>query len=108
MSLLYFIAASFAEIIGCYSFWAWLRLNKSCIYIIPGVAFLIMFAYLLTLVESEFAGRAYAAYGAVYIVSSLLWMWGFEKVVPSKWDIVGATFSIFGAMIIIFGMIKKI
>ena len=36
------------------------------------MALLALFAYLLTLVDSENAGRAYAAYGGVYIVSSIL------------------------------------
>ena len=33
------------------------------------------FAYLLTLVDAEHAGRTYAAYGGVYIVSAIAWLW---------------------------------
>jgi small multidrug resistance family-3 protein len=41
-----------------------------------------MFAYLLTLVEAAAAGRAYAAYGGIYIAASLLWLWSVEGDVP--------------------------
>jgi small multidrug resistance family-3 protein len=38
----------------------------------------VLFAYLLTLVPSDAAGRAYAAYGGIYIVASLAWLWAME------------------------------
>ena len=60
-----------AEIAGCFAFWAWLRLDKSPVWLVPGILSLTLFAYLLTLVESEVAGRTYAAYGGVYIVASI-------------------------------------
>lgn len=44
---------------------------------------LCLFAYLLTLVEVEHAGRAYAAYGGVYIAAALLWLWIAEGVRPT-------------------------
>jgi small multidrug resistance family-3 protein len=64
MTALACIGAALAEIAGCFAFWAWLRLDKSPWWLVPGIAALILFAYLLTLVEAEHAGRAYAAYGA--------------------------------------------
>ena len=65
----YVLAAS-AEIAGCFSFWAWRR-GKPIGWLIPGMASLACFASLLTLVDSSAAGRAYAAYGGVYIIASL-------------------------------------
>ena len=58
---------------------------------IPGIASLVLFAYLLTLVDTSAAGRAYAAYGGIYIVASLLWLWVIEGVRPDRWDVFGGT-----------------
>jgi small multidrug resistance family-3 protein len=55
-----------------------------------------------TLVESSYAGRAYAAYGAIYICASLAWMWIIENNSPSKVDILGAVVCLAGAGIILF------
>ena len=98
-----YIVTAIAEIAGCYAFWAWLRLDKSSIWIVPGVISLILFAYLLTRVDSAFAGRAYAAYGGIYIVASMAWMWIIEGARPDRWDGFGATLCIVGALLIIFG-----
>lgn len=96
-----YIGAAIAEIAGCFAFWAWLRLDKPFWLVIPGVGSLVLFAYFLTLVDSAAAGRAYAAYGGVYIASSLVWLWLVEGVRPDRWDIVGAGVCLIGAVIII-------
>ena len=70
-----YIAAAIAEIGGCFAFWAWLRLGKPVWWLIPGTVSLLLFPYLLTLVDSAAAGRAYAAYGGIYIAASLAWLW---------------------------------
>ncbi|TZG24412.1 hypothetical protein FYJ91_19645 [Sphingomonas montanisoli] len=48
-----YILAAIAEIAGCFSFWAWLRLDKSPVWIAPGMVSLAAFAWLLTRVDSE-------------------------------------------------------
>lgn len=96
-----YIGAAIAEIAGCFAFWAWLRLDKPIWWIIPGLVSLGVFAYLLTLVDSDAAGRAYAAYGGIYIASSLVWLWLIEGVRPDRWDIIGASVCLVGAAIII-------
>lgn len=98
-----YIIAAFAEIAGCYAFWAWMRLGKSPLWLIPGMAALALFAWLLTQVEANAAGRAYAAYGGVYIVASLIWLWAIEGVRPDRWDGIGATICLIGAFVIILG-----
>ncbi len=98
-----FIGAAFAEIGGCFAFWAWLRLGASAWWLAPGIGALALFAYLLTLTQSPAAGRAYAAYGGVYIAASLIWLWVAEGVKPDRWDISGATMCLLGAAVIIFG-----
>lgn len=103
MTILAYAGAAVAEIAGCFAFWAWLRLDRSVWWLIPGGVSLALFAYLLTLVDSDAAGRAYAAYGGVYIVASLLWLWAVEGVRPEGWDISGALVCLLGAAIILLG-----
>jgi small multidrug resistance family-3 protein len=95
--------AAIAEIAGCFSFWAWLRLDKPIWWLIPGTLSLLLFAYLLTLVDSAAAGRAYAAYGGVYIAASLAWLATVEGIRPDRWDIAGTALCLAGAAIIIAG-----
>ncbi len=96
-----YIAAALAEIAGCFAFWAWFRLDKSIFWLVPGIALLAAFGWLLTLSPAEYAGRAYAVYGGVYIVVSLGWLWLAEGYRPDRWDIVGAAVCLIGAAIIL-------
>ena len=98
-----YIAAALTEISGCFAFWAWLRLGRSPLWGIVGTASLIIFGMLLTRSEVAFAGRAYAAYGGVYIVASLLWLFAVERIVPDRWDLVGAAICLIGAGLIMWG-----
>ena len=93
--------AAVAEIAGCFAFWAWLKLDRSPLWLVPGVACLIAFAWLLTLVPAETAGRAFAAYGGVYIVASLVWMALVEKTPPDRWDLIGGAVCLAGAGLIL-------
>jgi small multidrug resistance family-3 protein len=102
-SLGFYVGAAVAEIAGCFAFWAWLRLGKSAIWVVPGLAALVLFALLLTRIDAAFAGRAYAAYGGVYIVASLIWLWIVEGAQPDRWDLGGATVCLIGAGIILLG-----
>lgn len=103
MAPLIYLAAALAEIAGCFAFWAWLRLDKSPWWLAPGMASLALFAYLLTLIEAEHAGRAFAAYGGVYIVTSIFWLWAVEGARPDRWDVIGGAICLLGASIILWG-----
>jgi small multidrug resistance family-3 protein len=100
---LVYVGAAVAEIAGCFAFWAWLRLGKTVWWLVPGLLSLVAFAYLLTLVETNAAGRAYAAYGGIYIVASLLWLWTIESVRPDRWDLAGTSICLVGAAVILWG-----
>jgi Uncharacterized conserved protein len=96
-----FVVAALAEIAGCFAFWAWIRLGKSPWWLVPGLASLVVFACALTFVETDAAGRAYAAYGGIYIAASLLWLWAIEGLRPDRWDIAGAALCLAGVGIIL-------
>lgn len=101
MTYLIYAAAALAEIAGCFAFWAWWRLDRSPLWLAPGVLSLVVFAWVLTLVEVDAAGRAYAAYGGIYVAASLLWLWLAEGVRPDRWDFFGAAICIAGASVIL-------
>jgi small multidrug resistance family-3 protein len=103
MTFFIYAGAALAEIAGCFSFWAWLRLKKSPWWLVPGMGSLALFAFLLTLVDTAAAGRAYAAYGGIYIVASVLWLWVAEGHRPDVWDISGTVVCLAGAAIIFYG-----
>src|SRR6266404_5502384 len=96
-TFLAYAASAVAEIAGCFAFWSWLRLGKSPLWVIPGLLSLALFAYFLTLVDTSVAGRAYAAYGGIYIIASLFWLWSIEGVRPDRSDVGGAAICILGA-----------
>lgn len=102
-SLLWYLLAAVGEIAGCFAFWAWLRMGKSPLWTIPGVASLVLFALALTRIDAAAAGRAYAAYGGIYILASLGWLWAVEDTRPDQWDVIGAGVCLLGASIILFG-----
>lgn len=102
-SIFIYVGAAAAEIAGCFAFWAWARLDKSPLWLLPGLSALALFAYLLTLIDSPAAGRSYAAYGGIYIAVSLLWLWLIESMRPDRWDLLGALLCLMGATVILFG-----
>ena len=103
INYLWFALAALFEIAGCYAFWMWLRLDRSAWWIAPGLLSLALFALIMTRVEASLAGRAYAAYGGVYIVASLLWLALIEKTRPMLSDWLGAALCLAGALIILLG-----
>ena len=100
-SLAFFAIAAVLEIAGCFAFWSWLRNGKPSWIAALGVASLVLFAICLTRVDSPYAGRAYAAYGGIYIATSLLWLHAVEGVVPDRFDLLGATICVGGALVIL-------
>lgn len=100
-SIALFAVAALFEIAGCFAFWLWLRRGGTPYVAMLGVASLIGFAVTLTKVDSPFAGRAYAAYGGIYIAASLVWLWVAEGQRPTATDAIGAAIAIVGALVII-------
>ena len=100
-NVLVFVVATFLEIAGCFAFWARLRNDRSMLLALAGVGSLIGFAVTLTRADTAFVGRAYAAYGGIYIAASLVWLWRVEGQRPSATDLVGAAIAFAGALVIV-------
>ncbi len=100
-SLFFFVLAGFCEIGGGYLFWLWLREGKSPWFALIGVIVLAIYGVLPTLQPASFS-RAYAAYGGVFIVLSLLWGWVVGKTAPDKYDWLGAWMALLGALAIMY------
>ncbi len=96
-----YVAAALAEIAGCFAVWAWLRKGASVLWLGPGLLSLAAFAWLLALSPVDQAGRAYAAYGGVYVLASLLWLWMVEGQRPDAWDLLGSGVCLIGAAMIL-------
>lgn len=102
-SVILYIGAAIAEIAGCFAFWAWLRMGKSVLWVVPGIVSVVAFACLLAKVDSPAAGRAYAGYGGIYIAVAVMWLWLAEGVRPDRWDLAGAALCVLGTAVILFG-----
>ena len=94
-----FVATAIAEIVGCYLPYLWLRKGGSAWLVLPALASLALFAWLLTLHPTA-AGRVYAAYGGVYIGIAMLWLWLVERQRPTLWAMTGAGVAVIGMAII--------
>jgi len=97
-----FVFTAIAEIDGCYLPYLWLKRNGSAWLLLPALASLALFAWLLTLHPTA-AGRVYAAYGGVYIGVAILWLWFVDGQRPTSWDFTGAAVALVGMAIIMLG-----
>jgi small multidrug resistance family-3 protein len=100
-TVLLFVVTAIAEITGCYLPYLWLREKRSPLLVIPGALSLALFAWLLTLHPTG-ASRTYAAYGGVYVVAAIFWLWLVEGQVPERWDLIGGAVALAGMSIIAF------
>jgi len=98
---LVFVLTAVAEIVGCYLPYLWLRHGRSPWLLIPAVASLTAFVWLLSLHPTA-AGRTYAAYGGVYVTVALAWLWLVDGVPPAKWEYVGVALCLAGMAVIMF------
>ena len=97
-----FLLTAVAEIVGCYLPYLVLKQDKSVWLLIPAALALAIFAWLLTLHPTA-SGRVYAAYGGVYVMVAIFWLWGVDGIRPTTWDIVGSLVAVTGMAIIMMG-----
>lgn len=97
-----FAVTAFAELIGCYLPMLWLTGKGASWLLLPAAASLAVFVWLLTLHPAA-SGRVYATYGAVYIATAIVWLYGVDGIKPTWNDYLGAAVALLGAGIIIIG-----
>jgi small multidrug resistance family-3 protein len=98
-SLLIFLLAGICEIGGGYLVWLWIKEDKPFWYGILGGFILALYGVVATMQSSNFA-RAYATYGGIFIVLSLLWAYKIDNYSPDKFDLIGAGVALLGVCII--------
>jgi small multidrug resistance family-3 protein len=97
-----FGVTALAEIVGCYLPYLWLKRGGSILLLVPAAAALAAFVWLLTL-HPHAAGRTYAAYGGIYVVTALAWLLLVQRIAPDRWDLIGGAITLVGMSIIYFG-----
>ena len=100
--LLWFTLAAVCELAGCYAFWAWARLGRPIWWLAWGIGSLVLFAWALSRTGTAYAGRAFAAYGGVYITAALAWLVIIDRARPDRYDFTGVALCLAGTMIILF------
>lgn len=100
-SIFFFILAGLCEIGGGYLIWLWLREGKGWEFAVLGAVVLVLYGIIPTLQPANF-GRVYAAYGGVFIFMALLWGWQVDKIVPDRFEIIGAVVALIGVFIIMY------
>jgi len=97
---LLFVLAGLLEVGGGYLVWLWLREHRHPAFGAAGFIALALYGTVPVLQDTTHTfGRVYAAYGAVFIVLSLLWGIFVDRQRPDARDYLGAVICIAGAVI---------
>ena len=100
-SVALFVLAGLCEIGGGYLVWQWWRNGAHVVIGLLGAAMLISYGIVPTYQPAHF-GRVYAAYGGWFVVLSILWGWGIDRVVPDRYDLVGGAICLAGVSVIMY------
>jgi small multidrug resistance family-3 protein len=101
ISLGLFFLAAILEIGGGYLVWQWLREHKTIMLGFFGGLILFIYGIIPTLQPSHF-GRVYAAYGGIFIISSIIWGSLVDRRMPDRYEILGSIVCVTGALIIFY------
>lgn len=96
-----FFFAALLEIGGGYLVWRWLRDHKGKILGVIGALVLFSYGVVMTLQPTTF-GKAYATYGGIFIVASLIWGYWIDKKRPDRFDIIGSAVVLIGVAIMFY------
>src|SRR5262245_4975037 len=100
-SIFLFLVAGLFEIGGGYLVWQWWR--NSAGFLIGALGGFVLLLYgIVPTYQSDHFGRVYAAYGGWFIVLSILWGWGVDRIAPDRYDIAGAAVCLVGVAIIMY------
>jgi small multidrug resistance family-3 protein len=96
-----FVLAGLCEIGGGYLVWQWWRQGAPALAGAAGAGLLVLYGIVPTYQPAHF-GRAYAAYGGVFIVLALLWGWGVDGMRPDRYDVAGAVLCLAGVGLVMY------
>lgn len=96
-----FFFAAVLEVGGGYLVWKWLRQNRGKIFGLVGGLVLFVYGIIPTLQPAEF-GRVYAAYGGIFIVTSVLWGYWIDKKRPDRFEVIGSIVVLVGVAIMFY------
>ena len=100
-SVALFVLAGLCEIGGGYLVWQWWRNGAHVAFGLFGAATLILYGIVPTYQPAHF-GRVYAAYGGWFVVLSVLWGWGIDRVIPDRYDLLGGAMCLAGVGVIMY------
>ena len=100
-SIALFFVAAVVEIGGGYMIWKWLRERKGMLFGIIGGIVLFIYGVIPTFQPAQF-GRVYAAYGGIFIISSILWGMFIDRKKPDRYEVIGSVIAVMGAVIIFY------
>ena len=96
-----FFFAALLEIGGGYLVWKWLREHKGKIFGLVGAIILFSYGIIPTFQPANF-GRVYAAYGGIFIVSSIMWGYWIDKKKPDRFEIIGSIIVLIGVVVMFY------
>jgi small multidrug resistance family-3 protein len=89
------------EISGGYLVWRWLRDHKGLLFGVLGAAVLFGYGIIPTFQPANF-GRIYAAYGGIFVLSSVLWGWWVDRKKPDRFEIIGSVIVLIGVAVMFY------
>jgi small multidrug resistance family-3 protein len=100
-SVALFVVAGLCEIGGGYLVWQWWR--NGAPWLIGGLGALVLFLYgIVPTYQPAHFGRTYAAYGGIFVVLSLLWGWGVDRIALDRFDLLGGAICLAGVAVIMY------
>ena len=101
ISVFFFLLAGLCEIGGGYLVWLWLREDMS--WILGVLGGFVLFAYgIVPTFQPHHFHRIYSAYGGIFIIMALIWGRAIQGIRTDMFDIIGATISLIGVIIIFY------
>ena len=97
-----FLLAGVLEVGGGFGVWKWFREGSPLGWGILGMGVLALYGIAAALSPLEF-GRAYAAYGGVFVVLSIVWGMAFDHFRPDFRDWTGAALILSGIVFMVWG-----
>lgn len=96
-----FLVAGLCEIGGGYLVWQWWRNGAPWIVGVAGAALLLLYGIVPTYQAAHF-GRVYAAYGGWFVVLSMMWGWGIDRIAPDRYDVAGGLLCLIGVAVMMY------